>query len=138
MPAVDSTLFGLLSGKSRWLAQRQTLLAQNVANSDTPDYRPWDMRPAGFEELMRSSGGMPAGLSLATTSTAHLGAEVTAAGVFDDGQVDGFETAPAGNAVVLPEQLAKMAHTQLDFELTTNLYRRYVALMKTALGSSQG
>lgn len=138
MPAVDSTLFGLLSSKSRWLTQRQTLLAQNVANSDTPGYRPWDMRPAGFDELMRSAGGMPAGLSLATTSEAHLGVDVTTGAAFADRPVDGFETAPAGNAVVLPEQLAKMAHTQLDFELTTNLYRRYVALMKTALGSNQG
>ena len=56
----------------------------------------------------------------------------------DSRRVDGYETAPAGNAVVLDEQMGKLAETQLDYELTTNLYRRQVGMLKTALGSSQG
>ena len=52
--------------------------------------------------------------------------------------MDGYETAPSGNAVVLDEQMGKLAETQLDYELTTNLYRRQVGLIKTALGTGQG
>lgn len=138
MAAVESTLFGLLSGKTRWLTQRHALLAQNVANADTPDYRPRDLREAGFEQLMREAGGGARGLGLATTAATHFVGTSTAATSLDERRVDGFEISPSGNAVVLPEQMEKMAHTQLGYELTTNLYRRYVALMKTALGNGQG
>lgn len=137
MAAVDSTLFGLLSGKTRWLTQRHALLAQNVANADTPDYRPRDLRQAGFEQLMREASAGGPGLRLATTSASHLAGGSSASADMDERRVDGFETSPSGNAVVLPEQMEKMADTQLDYELTTNLYRRYVQLMKTALGNGQ-
>jgi hypothetical protein len=31
-----------------------------------------------------------------------------------------------------------MASTELDYQLTTNLYRRHVGLLRTALGVPQG
>ena len=41
---VDSIpLFGLLKGKLGYLNQRQRLIAQNVANADTPGYAPTDL-----------------------------------------------------------------------------------------------
>ena len=45
-----------------------------------------------------------------------------------------YEIAPAGNAVVLEEQMMKIAETQIDYELTTILYRKNVHLLKMALG----
>ena len=37
-------LFDLISAKTAWLGQRQALLGQNVANADTPGFRPRDLR----------------------------------------------------------------------------------------------
>ena len=135
-------LFDLMSARTRYLARRQAVLTQNVANADTPDYRPLDLRPAGSRELLalkRAAGG-PRGVDVARTQPAHLAGSPPSR-PDDDPRAratDGFETAPSGNAVVLDEQLEKLGETQLGYELATNLYRRHVGLLKTALGSGNG
>lgn len=137
MVSGQTALFGLLSGRARWLSQREAVLAQNVANADTPGYRPQDLKPADFDDLVRRGRGSGKPIGVARTATLHL-AGTAARSLTGADEVDGFETAPDGNAVVLPEQLEKMSHTQLDYELTTNLYKRYLGLMRTALGTGQG
>ena len=42
---------------------------------------------------------------------------------------------PDGDAVVLEEQTAKAAQTALDFQLTSNLYRKYLGMVRIALGN---
>ena len=136
---MTTELFALISARTRWLAQRHGVLTQNVANADTPDFRPRDLKPAEFGKLLgRSAEGRRARLPLALTQASHVAGSGTRRQEIDSRRVDGYETAPAGNAVVLDEQLGKLAETQLDYELTTNLYRRQVGMLKTALGSSQG
>ena len=44
---------------------------------------------------------------------------------------------PAGNAVVLEEQMMKVADTQIDYELTTSLYRKNIGFIKLALGRNK-
>jgi len=41
---------------------------------------------------------------------------------------------PDGNNVTLEDQLLKMGQVQTDFATMTNLYRKQMSLMKTALG----
>jgi flagellar basal-body rod protein FlgB len=45
-----------------------------------------------------------------------------------------YESAPVGNAVVLEEQMVKLADAQSNYQLMTNLYRKHVDLFKMALG----
>ena len=130
-------LFALISARTRWLAQRHGVLTQNVANADTPDFRPRDLKPAEFGKLLGRSAESSRP-PLALTQASHVAGSGTRRQEIDSRRVDGYETAPAGNAVVLDEQLGKLAETQLDYELTTNLYRRQIGMLKTALGSSQG
>ena len=46
-------LFDLLARRMSWLAQRQEVLAQNIANANTPDYAPQDLKPMSFGEEMK-------------------------------------------------------------------------------------
>ena len=39
---------------------------------------------------------------------------------------DPYETAPAGNAVVLEEQMAKLNHTAVSHRLASELYRKHL------------
>ena len=48
-----AVLFDLISARAGWLAQRQAVLGQNVANADTPGFRPLDLAPASFERLLQ-------------------------------------------------------------------------------------
>ena len=46
------SLFGMVKSKLAWLGQRQEVLAQNIANSDTPKYRASDLKPYDFEDFL--------------------------------------------------------------------------------------
>ena len=136
MPPTQAPLFTLISARLGWLSQRQAVLSQNLANADTPDYRPRDLRPADFASLIRAFPDPAARVVLARTDPDHL----------DDGRSariglearagdSAFETAPDGNAVILEEQMAKASATALDYQLTSNLYRKYLGMVRIALGT---
>jgi flagellar basal-body rod protein FlgB len=60
---------------------------------------------------------------------------VRRAAPFDaDEQRKRYEVAPDGNSVVVEEQVIKVAETQMDYQLITNLYRKHVDMIKTAIG----
>jgi flagellar basal-body rod protein FlgB len=130
---MQAPLFALLSQKSSWLAQRQAVLARNVANADTPAYVPHDVVP--FEQHLRGAVGrlQPPGLHL--THAAHRpGPPQPAFGPARDRETGSYETAPSGNAVVLEEEVQKLASTRHEHELATELYGKYVKLVRHAMG----
>ena len=126
-----AVLFDLISARAAWLGQRQAVLGQNVANADTPGYRPRDLEPAGFEALLDRTGGRR--LEPVRTASNHLAAIAPAPGRFRDRVDESFEAKPSGNGVDLPDEMRKMASTELDHQLTTGLYRRYVGMFRTAI-----
>ena len=46
-------LFSLLSNRMSWLSSRQSVLAENVSNADTPNYIARDLRPLDFAAILR-------------------------------------------------------------------------------------
>lgn len=116
--------FSLAEEKLDWLDARTRLLAANVANADTPGFRPHDL--ASFSRVLS-----PFSIALSTTDQAHLSAPADA----EAREVDiSGEHAPDGNAVSIEHQMKLVADTNNDQQLTTTLYRKYIALMTTALG----
>ena len=67
-------LFQGLTSKMGWLSHRQQVLARNVANVNTPGYRPKDLTKPDFEEVMRESvgGGRTTPVSLVVRPQARL------------------------------------------------------------------
>lgn len=130
------TLFKLMSQKMAWLSQRQDVLAQNIANTDTPGYKPNDLKPFTFQSAMAGDGL----LQPAVTNPMHLaGVDPNAGrGFRTDKESKAYETEPSGNSVVLEEQMMKVSKTQADYQLITNLYSKQVGLMKTALDQGGG
>ncbi len=136
MVPAKAALFELLSARLRWLGQRQVVLGQNIANADTPEYRPRDLSGAAFAQLVERQAGQPSKLPLETTHGGHLGSLHLARIDLSAREEDTtFEIAPNGNAVVLEEQMAKMAETALAHQLTNNLYGKYLGMVRTALGT---
>lgn len=127
-------LFDLISARSTWLGQRQAVLGQNVAHADTPGYLPRDLDPLSFDDLL---GGSTGRLDPSRTASQHLLPTPLAAGAFRDRVDDEVAVKPSGNGVDLPDQLRKMGSTELDHQLTTSLYRRYVGMLRTAIGVPQ-
>ncbi|MFL1463272.1 flagellar basal body protein [Roseococcus sp. DSY-14] len=109
-----------------WLDGRQRVLAQNVANADTPGYLPRDVR--AFEAVLSRR---TAAATLAATDARHLepsGGQLARAGR------GGLDVAPNGNGVSLEEQAMKIAETDQAHALAMGLHRKYLALFRTALG----
>jgi flagellar basal-body rod protein FlgB len=125
-------LFDLLTRRMTWLSQRQEVLAQNIANANTPDYAPQDLKPMPFAETMKRLAPVNPDM----TSPLHMAGTVfrRAAPFNADEQRKRYEIAPDGNSVVVEEQMIKVAETQMDYQLVTNLYRKHVDMIKTAIG----
>ena len=45
MPITDIPILSMLRTRMEWHQERQRVLAENVANADTPNYRPRDLAP---------------------------------------------------------------------------------------------
>ena len=125
-------LFDLMARRMSWLAQRQEVLAQNIANANTPDYTPQDLKPMSFGEEMKRL----APVNPERTSELHMAGTVVRkpAPFRSDDQRKRYEVAPDGNSVVVEEQMVKVAETQMDYQLVTNLYRKHLHMMQIALG----
>lgn len=123
-------LLHLLGQKMAWLSQRQEVLSQNIANSSTPGFQPSDLAPMDFKGMVRALNRLEA----ARTQTGHIGVSLRAPGAFAVVREKPDEASPDGNAVDLESQMIKMAETQMDYQLITNLYRKHVGMIKAALG----
>jgi hypothetical protein len=62
-------LFQRMSERMGWLGARQEVLAQNIANSDTPDFVPHDMKALKFVDHL----DQVAPIAQARTNAMHLG-----------------------------------------------------------------
>ena len=114
--------FDLMTQRLRWLEARQGVLARNIANADTPGFRPSDVAPF-------AAGGTTA---LVTTSSAHIGGN--AAGGAGTVSARRLETRPNGNAVSLEDEVLKIGETQMEHQALTGLYQRSLLALKTAIG----
>ncbi len=129
------TLFEAAKKKLQWLTQRQEVLAQNIANADTPGYRAHDLKGYQFRELVRREKMQ---VNMAVTDSNQLpGARRRIRDFADEKTRVPFETAPAGNNVVLEEQMAKVNESGIKHRLTTELYKKHLGMFKMALGRNQ-
>ena len=126
-------LFEALTEKMKWHQARQTVLAENVANADTPGYRGRDLKQPVFEGHMKALS--VAQVSTSATQPAHFAvASNSATGGFGDPTSNNFEITPMGNAVSLEDEMMKVTSNQMDYQTITALYSRSLKLIKTALG----
>ena len=130
MPISDIPILSMLRTKLQWHQERQRVLAENVANADTPEFKPSDLKPPDFDV---SPSGL-AGVALARTSPAHLASSGSGALQFALQPGRNFEVVPTGNAVSLEDEMMKVASNQMDFQAATTLYTRGLGLIKTAIG----
>jgi len=131
MSITDIPALNALRVRMQWHQERQRVLAENVANSDTPNYKPRDLVAPNFDQVLSGANSV----SIVRTSAAHI-SPTRATDTFELNGDGGYETRPAGNAVSLEDEMQKNATNQVDFQAATSLYSRSLALLKTAIGKS--
>ncbi len=127
-------LFAALKSKMNWHQERQTLLAQNVANADTPNYKGRDLAPFKVEQAVRGGQVLPP-IGVARTSAGHIEGNLMADARSNFGSKNGggWEITPEGNGVVLEEQMMKVSSNAGDYQLASTLYTRSLGILKTAI-----
>jgi flagellar basal-body rod protein FlgB len=125
----DLPLFSMLRTRMQWHQERQRLLSENVANSDTPNFRPRDLAPLSFDRMTSV-----ASIGLSRTESGHISSSDSSSSGFATSRTGTYEVRPTGNAVNLEDEMIKVAANQMDYQAATTLYTRSLNLIKTAIG----
>lgn len=144
MELTDLPMFGLVKRRLGWLNQRQEVVAQNIANADTPKYASRDIKAFDFQAELRrekkQSNPNTVPVNMKVTDPKHIAKAVAGANrdfkVTEDRRP--YESAPDGNQVVLEEQMLRMNETQVNHLTMTQLYKKHVGMFKSVLRSSGG
>lgn len=112
------SFFALASKRLDWLAARQKVISENVANANTPNFRAKEV--SGFEAVL---AGTQSGI--ATTNARHIastGGDRSGTRVIED--ANAFESSIDGNTVALEQQTVKASEVSESYRLATQLYRK--------------
>jgi flagellar basal-body rod protein FlgB len=139
MDLKNISLFKTLDQKMSWLNERQKVLAQNIANANTPGYVSQDLKKVSFQSHLNNSsetGNGPSRTVMKVNQPGHMSGLGGSSTTFEirQEQSEFLETTPDGNTVDLERELSKMAEVQMEYTLATNLYKKHIGMMKSALG----
>lgn len=108
------TTLNLSSDMARHAAQRHALIAQNIANADTPGYRSQDLQ--SFSAVMAS-------------------AQTPGAARYEPTERPGLSS-PNGNTVSLEDELMLSAQVQQDYNMAISIYKSTLQMMKMSIGKN--
>jgi len=147
MNITDIPLFSMLRNRLGYLSDRQNVIAENIANANTPDFVARDVKPFSFDAHMRAPGGAAAGGRMGMAGpTAPGGPVMTRSGHMagtvrrtTQDQTYGkavnardSETTLDGNAVVLEDQMMKLTETRMEYDAAIGFYQKSMALLRMA------
>jgi flagellar basal-body rod protein FlgB len=125
-------LFKMALTRMDWAAQRQKVLAQNISNADTPDYRPKDLKQVNFKEVLK--GEMDIRVPVTRTDARHLKGTIPEAEPFREAGIrKTFEESPDGNQVVIEEQMQKVSDTRSDYNTAVQLMQTHMKMLRIAV-----
>jgi flagellar basal-body rod protein FlgB len=141
----NTPFFSVLRARLGFLNERQRVLAENVANASTPKYVARDLDPRAFNEAvaraMPNGGGgssgaggasIPSPVTMVATRAGHISGGAPASGGGRIVRAPDSETTLDGNAVVLEEQMIKVADTRMNYDAALGLYQKGLQLMRLA------
>lgn len=111
------------------LTLRRDVLAQNVANVDTPEYKAKEVNfEATLQQAMRGERRMP----MATTHVGHQAASASdPSDLYQAGLRKGGSTRADGNNVDIDQELLQMAETGVRYQALTSVVSKKLNLLKT-------
>jgi len=120
-------VFRLAQAMAAHAGARQTVIARNIANADTPGYAARDIAP--FEAVL---AGRDDGFSLRASRPSHLGT-VRAAAPSARPRA-GAPADPNGNSVALETEMIYAADTARQHDRALAIYRSSLTILRSALG----
>lgn len=123
----ELNLLKMASSLARNASVRHRVVAENIANADTPGYRARDVKP--FSEYVNN------GFTHRATRVGHMTGGIERAARAPDIFVDkSTQVGPNGNSVSLEEELVKSVATRGQHRLAVTIYGKVHELMRLGLG----
>lgn len=122
------SIFKMAHAMATHAGTRQAVVAQNVANADTPGYAARDITP--FHDLV-SSGPRVAGQ--VATRDGHLHGQMSGAQA-DVFNRDGALSDPNGNSVSLELEMLHSVATKRQHDRALAIYKSSMTILRTSLG----
>ncbi len=131
----DLKFFAMAHRTLHWLTAREKVVAENIANANTPHYQPKDIKPIDFKTVL---DGQAQPVRAAVTSPMHISpvANKSSFDVVTERRPE--ESKLDGNAVLLEEQTKLIGDIKDMHGLATSLLQANMALFKTALDTQPG
>jgi flagellar basal-body rod protein FlgB len=119
-------LFDLASSQARWLSVRQAVVAQNVANANTPGYSAQDVTP--FSDVYDQFQA-----TMVATNPAHFGGDAMdmSSITTKDGNV--WEITHSGNSVSMEQEMLKANEVNRGYSLNTSVVKAFSQMMSSSL-----
>lgn len=127
-------LFNLMKAKLQYSSERQAILAQNIANADTPNYRAKDIKEPNFKRMLGEQSGQQ--MTMSMTHPGHVSPTGGGTRYRVEERASTYEQSPVGNNVVTQEEMMRVAQNQVEYQKVLQMYRKTVSMFKTALGGS--
>ena len=138
MDLSEIPLFSMLKGRMGYLSDRQRVISENVANSESPGYAPHDLKPFSFEAKVKAVTATPGvgsvSMGQAMTHANHMQAPGSGRhpGVQAVKTKDS-ETTLDGNSVVLEEEMLKMTDARMNYDAAISFYQKSLGMLKLAI-----
>lgn len=113
-------LFELASRQAHWLSVRQSVVAGNIANANTPGYVAKDVEP--FQAVLEAVSSQPSSGAMNVASFGDA-----AQGVAEDPQ--SVTQISTGRAVSLESELLKAGEVRRDYQLNTGVVKAFHRMM---------
>jgi flagellar basal-body rod protein FlgB len=132
----DIPLFAMLKSRLGYLSDRQRVIAENVANANTPGYKARDLKAFSFQAHVQAASGAvaatPAGV-MAVTQPGHMQPKgVGSSGVKAVKAADS-EVTLDGNGVVLEDEMVKLTQARMDYDAAIGFYQQSLSMLKMAV-----
>ncbi|MBR0954761.1 flagellar basal body rod protein FlgB [Bradyrhizobium canariense] len=111
-------LFELASSQARYLELRQSTIATNVANANTPGFKARDVEP--FNKVL---DGMP--VRLAMTSPSHMQLSAAESDTRANAKKDSWDVVHSGNSVSLEQEMIKGSDVSRDYSMNSAVVRSF-------------
>ncbi len=118
-------VFDLAARQASWLLAKQQVVAQNVANANTPGYRAADIKP--FEASLQT-----ASLQLVATSPAHFSIDETQDLSTAGNTAEDSETYVSGNDVSQEQEMGKAGAIARAYALNTAIVKAFNGMVLQA------
>ncbi len=116
-------------------AFKNKILAENLANANTPGYKANDVTMPDDYENLTGKGKTHRTIRMAKTSGKHLGGSKSSNGTFSSHKLqDPYETKKNGNNVSINQQVTKLSQNKNDYAAALKAYATTNSLYSAVLG----